>query len=207
MKYVIKIGGSLYTRVQLDHALSHAVRLVRAPHGAIIVPGGGPFADQVRRAQKRWPFADETAHRMALLAMRQYGWMLAALARLPTTEQPQRLAPGGCTVWLPSEDCSTWLPAKRPVPDFDWRLTSDSIAAALAARLGAQWLILVKAASVEEAGGIGELVDECFCRMVEGSSVRVGCASIDEWNNLQRLSQVSEIDVQDARHPEPERLT
>ncbi len=35
----------------------------------VIVSGGGPFADQVRDAQKRWKFNDQQAHQIALHAM------------------------------------------------------------------------------------------------------------------------------------------
>ena len=192
MRYVVKIGGSLYARPQLRHVLARAADLIKAPHGAVIVPGGGPFADQVRRAQKRWSFDDRTAHRMALLAMHQYGRMIAALAGLPATEQMQEAAPHGCTVWLPSEDCSVWLPEGRPPPDFDWRLTSDSIAACLAGRLRADRLVLIKAASVTEAGAIGNLVDERFWSLAKGSGMRVGCVSATEWLELGSVDDLEE---------------
>lgn len=191
MKYVVKIGGSLYARPELGRVAAGVADLIKAPHGAVIVPGGGPFADQVRRAQKRWPFADQTAHRMALLAMRQYGRMIAALARLPATERTQDAAAHGCTVWLPSEDCSAWLPEDRPLPDFDWRLTSDSVAACLAKRIGARRLVLIKAASAAEAGATGDLVDERFCELVEGSGMQVGCVSAKEWIALERIDDLA----------------
>ena len=190
MKYVVKIGGSLYARPELGRVLARAAELVKTPHGAAIVPGGGPFADQVRRAQKRWAFDDRTAHRMALLAMRQYARMIAALANLPATGQMRDAAPHGCTVWLPSEDCSTWLPENRPPPDFDWRLTSDSIAACLARRLGADRLVLVKAVPATETGAIGNLVDEHFCGLAEGSGMQVGCVSATQWLELERIADL-----------------
>ncbi len=190
MKYIIKIGGSLYARPELDRVMRHAAGLIKAPHSAVIVPGGGPFADQVRRAQKRWLFPDETAHRMALLAMRQYGRMLAALSDLPAAEQLQKPEPGGCTVWLPSEDPAIWLPQNCPAPDFDWRLTSDSIAACLAERLGADWLVLVKPVSVAEAESFSDLVDERFCGLVEDSGVRVACVSVLEWLGVRYITDI-----------------
>ncbi len=194
MKYVVKIGGSLYARPELGRVLARVADLIKAPHGAIIVPGGGPFAHQVRRAQKRWLFADQTAHRMALLAMRQYGHMIATLAGLPATERTQDAAAHGGTVWLPSEDCRAWLPEDRPPPDFDWHLTSDSVAACLARRIGAKQLLLIKAVSAGGVGGVGEmgdLVDERFCGLVTGSGMQVGCVSAKEWIALERIDDLA----------------
>ena len=45
----------------------------------IIVPGGGEFADQIRVSQKYFNFSDEIAHKMALLAMSQYGYFLTGI--------------------------------------------------------------------------------------------------------------------------------
>ena len=75
--WVVKLGGSL--------ARSEALRgwlavLARAGRGrAVVVPGGGRYADAVRAEQQRWGFDDSTAHSMALLAMDQYGHQLAAI--------------------------------------------------------------------------------------------------------------------------------
>lgn len=190
MKYIIKVGGSLYHRPELKRVLAHAAGLVKAPHSAVIVPGGGPFADQVRRAQQRWPFADKTAHDMALLAMRQYGLMLAALSGLPAAERVQAMPPGGCNIWLPSEDASVWLPQNRPAPDLDWRLTSDSIAACLAARLGADQLVLIKPAPVAKVDAFSDLVDERFCELAAASNLQVASVSAPEWLEFSYITDI-----------------
>jgi len=223
VKYIIKIGGSLYYRPELRRVLAHAAALVKAPHSAVVVPGGGPFADQVRRAQQRWPLADGIAHNMALLAMRQYGLMLAALSDMPAAErvqmgvvgedgeaavalpglpvaeqgrdtpaaeQVQVIPPGGCGIWLPSEDASVWLPQNRPAPAFDWRLTSDSIAACLAERLGADWLVLIKPAPVAKVDAFSDLVDERFCELAAAANLRVASVSVPEWLELPYITDV-----------------
>ena len=77
--WVVKIGGSLAGSPALSAwlgVLSHC----RNP-GIVIVPGGGPFADEVRKAQWVSGFDDGLAHRMALLAMEQYGLMLSGLSQ------------------------------------------------------------------------------------------------------------------------------
>ena len=54
---VVKLGGSLADWDRLPHCLACLV-----PLGLVIVPGGGPFADQVRTAYSRWRFDQATAH-------------------------------------------------------------------------------------------------------------------------------------------------
>nr|MBP9655021.1 hypothetical protein [Rhodocyclaceae bacterium] len=77
---VVKLGGSLAAAAQLPRLLHELARLP----DLVIAPGGGPFADAVRRAQKERGFDDAAAHDMALLAMAQFGRMLAAQAGFRT---------------------------------------------------------------------------------------------------------------------------
>ncbi|MCG8046554.1 MAG: hypothetical protein N0C89_17320 [Candidatus Thiodiazotropha endolucinida] len=73
--WVVKLGGSLFNSADLRDWLA-----VLAKAGSlVIVPGGGPFADQVRLAQRLWQIDDSSAHLMALLAMEQFGRMLCGL--------------------------------------------------------------------------------------------------------------------------------
>jgi 5-(aminomethyl)-3-furanmethanol phosphate kinase len=142
---VVKLGGSHAFSVRLPQAVT-AIAAARAP--VVIVPGGGPFADAVRAAQGRMGFSDETAHCMALLAMCQYGEVLASLhERLRPANGLARirelLAAGTIPVWMPwplADGLDTLHPS--------WDVTSDSLAVWLAARLGARRLILVKSAEL-----------------------------------------------------------
>jgi len=110
----------------------------------IIVPGGGEFADKVREMQVLFKFDDQIAHRMALLAMSQYGYLLAGMnPKLQIVEDIETLLSSVGKklplLWLPTaliEDDSE-IPAS-------WNFTSDSIALWLAIQLTAQRLILVK---------------------------------------------------------------
>ena len=57
-----------------------SVRLSARPpraHRIVVVPGGGPFADAVRDFDRSLGLSPHTAHWMALLAMDQYGHVLA----------------------------------------------------------------------------------------------------------------------------------
>lgn len=170
--FVVKIGGSLC----FDATLKDWLDLI-AEHGrgrVVIVPGGGAFADTVRGAQRQLLFSDAAAHRMAILAMQQYGMMLCDLnARLvgAATEQEIDLAliHHFCPVWLPA----VLLEQDESLPQ-SWQITSDSLAAWLAHRLQAHHLILIKAPDAvpraEVAPGWSEeLVDASFPAYVESA--------------------------------------
>jgi len=153
--WVVKLGGSLADSESLIPWLQALART-----DAVIVPGGGPFADQVRKAQARWRFDERTAHDMAVLAMRQYGLMLAGLGGLRTgtsaAELKAGIRKGQATVWLPLPENlgAAGIPAS-------WDVTSDSLAAWLAGQLGARHLLLVKsvASPGAEVGCEGLITD------------------------------------------------
>jgi hypothetical protein len=179
--WVVKLGGSLAESAALPIWLQ---TLAAVDEPVVIVPGGGPFADQVRNAQKRWRFSEETAHRMAILAMRQYGWMLAALspgvAAADLSGLHARLA-DGVAVWLPAVEplAAAGIPAS-------WDITSDSLAAWLAGWLGATHLALVKSAPAErlalsraELGAQG-IVDRAFERFTRAASFEIALYGRDE---------------------------
>lgn len=161
---VVKLGGSLHDAPELEGWL----RVLGAADGRVVlVPGGGPFADRVRAAQSRWRFADAAAHRMALLAMEQYGLMLCGLEAglRPAASREDILAilaEKGTPVWLPSRLCL----ANPDIPE-SWDVTSDSLALWLAGYLGAAALALVKYETPEpglDAGALARagLVDGAF---------------------------------------------
>lgn len=147
--WVVKLGGSLADWPDLRRWLRLLVE-VRAVD-VVLVPGGGPFADQVRAAQARWRFDDVAAHRMAILAMEQYGLMLASMSRggIAPAATPARmravLASGATPVWAPAAMSAADAAGKREVAE-SWDMTSDSLAAWLAASLRADHLVLVKSA-------------------------------------------------------------
>ena len=141
---VIKLGGSL---AYSPHLVSWLKASTRADLRIVLVPGGGPFADTVRRAQARWRFDDRIAHVMAIHAMEQFGRMMTGLIEgLLPAETPQAIAgalsEGQTALWMPSHmtlDCPD-IPAS-------WAVTSDSLAAWLAAKIDADRLVLVKSAA------------------------------------------------------------
>ena len=60
---VIKIGGSLFSSTHLKEWLRVIAK--QSKHTIVIVPGGGPFADQVRAADQQWHLPEDHCHDMA----------------------------------------------------------------------------------------------------------------------------------------------
>lgn len=140
--WVLKLGGSLLGAPELQFWLD---MLASQSEGrVVVVPGGGVFADAVREAQRVAGFDDVTAHHAALLAMDQYGLVLKALQpRLVTAASELEIAE---RFW--QHRAIVWLPSAMSLADEtiakSWGVTSDSIAAWLAAKMGADRLVLVK---------------------------------------------------------------
>ena len=143
IRAVIKVGGSL-SRGECLPALGKHLSEVGKRHRLLVVPGGGPFAEVVRVQDRKFGLRDSAAHWMAILGMEQYGWLLADL--VPESEPVCSLAAarivsqaGRVPILLP------WalLHATDPLP-HTWDVTSDSIAAWVAAGVRAPLLILLK---------------------------------------------------------------
>ena len=138
---VVKLGGSTAGH---DEMKVWIAALAGSSLPLVIVPGGGPFADQVRSAQKGMGFSDAAAHAMAILAMDQFGHVIVdsheRFSAARSIEEIERAsAVGKIPVWLPSA-------LATPAQDIpaSWEITSDSLAAWLAGKLGAEALLLVK---------------------------------------------------------------
>jgi len=155
---VIKLGGSLMRCSELDDWLTTAHSLA-AMSNIIFVPGGGEFADKVRETQVSLGLDDQTAHRLALLAMSQYGYYLAGRNKnLHIVEDVESLSSSigksALLLWLPT----VLLKDESEIP-ASWDFTSDSIALWLATKLSANSLILVKAKAMKQTK---KRVEECI---------------------------------------------
>jgi aspartokinase-like uncharacterized kinase len=156
---VVKVGGGIG-----DHALPGVCAALGRRRSLLVVPGGGRFADAVREADRRFALSAETAHRMAILGMEQFGWLLSDLI------------PGAvrCTdlEWIDPDRTSVLLPAGLPLDlPASWDVTSDSIAAWVARKAGAGRLVLVKA---------GPGVDEYFPTAIEGAPFETSVITPEE---------------------------
>lgn len=166
---IIKIGGSLSRSDVLVDCLNTLEKNYQGR--AVIVPGGGAFADQVRLAQQHWQFDDYTAHRMALLAMQQTALMIKGLKADFVVVQSvaamhSQLDLRKTVIWLPDivELDNAGIAAS-------WDISSDSLAAWLANALSASELILIKSAAIDASLSLHQLaeqqiVDKAFCGFV-----------------------------------------
>jgi aspartokinase-like uncharacterized kinase len=182
--WIFKLGGSLHNQPQLRHWLT-----ALATHGGgrvVIVPGGGPFAETVRGLQELWEFPDLDAHHMALQAMEQFGRLLLAIeprlvSAMIEPEITGMLARRQAVVWFPSA-----MVAADAVIEPSWEVTSDSLSAWLAGRLGAAHLALVKSTAPEpgryEAEALAEqdIVDKQFPRYLNNARFRTWWLGVEQ---------------------------
>lgn len=172
---VVKIGGSLLSNG--SRLASVVATLARARRPIVIVPGGGPFADQVRDAQSHHDTSERAAHMMALLAMHQTGLLIEDMqTRFVTVDTVaairQALAANRVPIWLPLKlaGVDSTIPA-------DWSATSDTLAARLAERLRFEAVLLIKSRCVPQGPTAAELAAEGILDPVFGDVVdRAGLA-------------------------------
>ncbi len=181
--WVVKLGGSL----NADPLLPQWLDLITELGGGrvTVVAGGGAFADAVRRSQVHWHYDDLPAHNMAVLAMAQSAYLLRALnprLQLVTHEAAIRsvLRKGQTAVWAPFE-----LLREMADSHTNWDVTSDSIALALAQRLNAERLVLVKAGPVDgalslPALGAAGVVDRRFAAAAQEVAFPIELVQRDE---------------------------
>ena len=174
---IVKLGGSLSQADTLIKCIDK-IEKKYAPKSVVIVPGGGAFADQVRLTQQRWQFDDNTAHKMAILAMQQMALLIQGLKSYfsivhSVSEIPEQLLKHPIVIWSPDivELDNAAIPAS-------WDITSDSLSAWLAQILSASELILVKAAIFDNSLTLKQLaeldvIDKCFCAFVDQATFKV----------------------------------
>ncbi|MEE8401406.1 MAG: hypothetical protein V3R86_04575 [Candidatus Hydrothermarchaeaceae archaeon] len=127
---VVKVGGSL-----LENARKVMGALIA--YDVLIVPGGGAFADTVRSIQGKTGLGEKAAHKMAILAMDQYGLFLSDCSGLPAYSSIRDVKTPA--VILPS----VLLNSTDPFAP-SWDVTSDTIACHIAKILGAERFIILK---------------------------------------------------------------
>jgi 5-(aminomethyl)-3-furanmethanol phosphate kinase len=139
---VVKVGGSLAQQPQKLRALCSKLSGLSCKYALVVVPGGGEFADTVRQLDKRFTLSNQASHKMAVLGMDQYGWLLQdlipkAVAANDLQETKDALGEGKLVVFLPAQ-----LIQKEDPLENSWAVTSDSIALYIAHKLHAKRLVL-----------------------------------------------------------------
>lgn len=140
---VARIGDGLATTPHLKVWLE---ALAAWPGALVIAPGGGPFGAAARGAAQAMELNAVVAQKIALMAMDQYAVALAAVRPSPVVadgEEALRAA-------ILARHIAVWAPARMVSAAADIPATSDissdSLAAWLAGKLGAAHLLLVEEA-------------------------------------------------------------
>lgn len=129
---VVKVGGSLFADPDLRAKLN--AWLATVPGRCLIVAGGGGFADVVRDLDSVHGLGDAVAHQVAVQSLHAS----AALVR--------HLVGGRADVLDVPQFLSRFEATHGPVPAA-WSLTTDSIAALVAAQLDRE-LVLLKSVTI-----------------------------------------------------------
>ncbi len=150
---VLKLGGSLLNCPDLSNRL-RGLLIQRAGCRVLIVVGGGASADVVREWSRLYALTEESAHWIAIRSLS----VTRALVKHLLPEVGEVASHDEALSWWANNpaplllDIETYLgqtesAAVVPLP-HTWDVTSDSIAAWVAARWSADELVLVKSTSL-----------------------------------------------------------
>jgi len=170
---VIKIGGSLLKWTGLRAAFDSWIARQAVAHN-VLVAGGGPLVNGLRQVDAAQRLDAAATHWLAVRAMSLTARVVAdvldlgeAIVSLPALEAWFGRPPAAPVVLDVEEFLRKHEPSfPGPVLPQDWSVTSDSIAARVAAALGANELCLLKSA-LPPAGSLSDwaaegMVDEFF---------------------------------------------
>ena len=148
MKYktaLFKIGGTILEDFEnLNSTLSQLSKLFGKDiiQRIILIPGGGSFANFVRKIYSELKLTDEMAHWMSIISMDYNGIELGKkFPKLEVFEEYDKLKEIGKSfcIFLPYQ----FLKENDKLP-HNWQVTSDSIALFLAKKLGLNECFLIK---------------------------------------------------------------
>ncbi|MEZ6086511.1 MAG: hypothetical protein R3C05_00440 [Pirellulaceae bacterium] len=179
---VVKLGGSLLTRPDVDHRLADWLQFTATEGRAAIVVGGGQLIDVMRSFDQRWPLDAEAMHWRCVELLRYTMEIIAD--RMPQLKSIRDV--DGLDEWRrdadTSRDALVDVNAFYRKEDADsrrlpssWKTTTDSIAALLAFKLEAESLTLLKSCSppIDDdwvAASRAGIVDDAFPEAIEGLS-------------------------------------
>ena len=142
MEAVLKVGGSLAEDPTSLRRLCQELSVLAEAYRILIVPGGGEFADTVRKIDKVYGLSNTAPHKMAILAMDQYGLFLSDITPNSIVcyalDEVGNYAKEKMSIFLPSQHMFREDPLEH-----SWDVTSDTIAAYIADQVDAKKLILV----------------------------------------------------------------
>jgi len=192
---IVKLGGSLYQTTELKHWLT-TLQHYSQQQNIVIVPGGGPFADQVRKAQLIHGFNDHYAHHMAILAMTQFGILLSSfLPNCHTFASPSDTASmhNPLTIWLPDKQLLDHVDLAQ-----NWDMTSDSLALWLSHQYSVKKLSLIKSNPPQHITSIDKLnklgfIDNAFSALAAKQFIPMEVIAAKDYQSFNVGSPISPL--------------
>ncbi len=189
---IAKVGGSLYDDPRLGPSLRRWVG--EQPEPVLLVPGGGAFADAVRKLDAVHGLGEETAHWIAIRSLSVAAAVLASLVGDDVAGPSSPRPPGAeFTQPLPEVAAKTGgvldplaFFTRHDLTPHTWAVTSDSLALAAAIHLKASKLVLLKSADLPpglswaEAAAAG-FVDAHFPTLAAGVPFPIESVNFRRW--------------------------
>ena len=153
---VIKLGGSLLELPDVGKRF-HAWLVCQSPAANLVIAGGGSVVDSIRKADAVHRFDEAQAHWLCVRAMSTTAQLGAELLGAQLVHDvPAEVREGALQVL----DVQRFVESECrrqdiPLPST-WDVTSDSIAARVAERIGAE-LVLLKSATAPDWQNLSEL--------------------------------------------------
>jgi aspartokinase-like uncharacterized kinase len=196
---IIKVGGSLLDWPELPRRLLDFLEQRHAEDAEfrpVLLCGGGPFVDSIRRLDRTHHLGEYAAHRLAIQAMDLASTVLlcivpGALGVDRSEALDDEMAPDDIPLLVPSLILDE-LESRQASPlPASWDVTSDTLAAWIAGQLRARSLILLKSASLP-AGATRDLAARLklvdpFFPLISSAVARV------EYVNLRESSATAAI--------------
>jgi aspartokinase-like uncharacterized kinase len=191
---VVKVGGSLYDLPDLGARLRRWLDEHLARCRVVLVPGGGPVVEVIRRLDRIHGLGEEASHWLALRALTVNAHFLASLL-------PQSCVCGDLSelgrIWdkrnLSILDVHEFARGdeERPGPlPHSWTVTSDALAARVAVVLQARHLVLLKSTTIPQGVDWTEAahrgwVDAMFATLLQDAPANlcVNAVNLRTWSS------------------------
>lgn len=205
MEAVLKVGGSLIEDPDSLTKLCKELAFLAKDHKIVVVPGGGIFADTVRKIDKIYSLSDSTIHKMAILAMDQYGLFLSDITPESYVSYSLKETNNSVNDKLPIFLPSRLMFCENPLEN-SWDVTSDTIAAYIANKLNTQKVVLVTNVDgifFEDPKKIlnSKLIEELSAKEIHGWNKRT---SVDK--TLPKMILETKLDCYVVNGKYPERI-
>ena len=180
---LFKLGGSLlnsgFMKIWIKFITNHF------KGRAIIIPGGGLFANHIRAVQKDYNLENDIAHDMALYSMSQMGLLISSIDRINlhfcnTKHEISRVTEDNKVPIIGSFD---FLKTRIGSSNKNWSITSDSIALLISEELQLNTLLIVKS---------------CLCSFID-SKIALDQIKVNKLVSLGILDTSFSVNFQNSR--------